>query len=53
MNLDKPEVTILESKQDIRKYSFCAGMSKIWNIFSNFLKNLNNANSYTNVLDNF
>ena len=40
------KLNILESKLDIRKYSFCERVLKIWNKLSNSVINFNNVNTF-------
>ena len=47
------KLNTLESKHDLKKYSFCVRVLKIWNKLSNFVINFNYANSFTNNLDHF
>ena len=47
------KLNILESKYDLRKYSFCVRALKIWNTLSNYMINSNNVNSFKNILDHF
>ena len=47
------KLNILESKHDLRKYSFCVRVPKLWNTLSNSVTNSNNINSVKNNLDYF
>ena len=47
------KLCILESKQDLRKCSFCVRVPKIWNTLSNYVINSKNINSFKINLDNF
>ena len=47
------KLNILESKHDLRKYSFCVRVPKIWNTLSNSVINSKNINSFKINLDNF
>ena len=47
------KLNILESKHDLRKYSFCVRVPKIWNTLSNYVINSKNINSFQINLDNF
>ena len=47
------KLNILESKNDLRKYSFCARVPKIWSTLSNSVINSKNINSFKINLDSF
>ena len=47
------KLNIFESKHDLRKYSFCVRVPKIWNTLSNSVINSKNINSFNINLDNF
>ena len=47
------KLNILELNHDLRKYSFCVRVPKIWNTLSNSVMNFKNINSFKINLDNF
>ena len=47
------KLNVLESKHDLRKYSFCVRVPKIWNTLSNSVINSKSINSFKINLDNF
>ena len=47
------KLNTLESKYDLRKYSFCVRVPKIRNTLSSSVINSNTVNSFKNYLDHF